>query len=174
MLISERYRELNKTLHDERSDYGGGSRRWASMVWTFIERGKHRSALDYGAGKGRLHEALRTLLESRDIAWQDYDPAIPQFSATPDPAHFVVCTDVLEHIEPEFIDEVLTDLRRVTQRRLFLVVSTREAQKKLPDGRNAHLIQKPPEWWLREKLLPIFEIDWFDRDKDDEFRCLLR
>jgi len=32
----------------------------------------------------------------------------------PSPASFVACIDVLEHIEPELLDNVLDDLRRVT------------------------------------------------------------
>jgi hypothetical protein len=32
----------------------------------------------------------------------------------------------------------------------------------LPDGRNAHLIQEPPEWWL-PKLLERFDLYTFQR-----------
>jgi hypothetical protein len=55
---------------------------------------------------------------------------------------------VLEHIEPELLDNVLDDLQRLTLRAAMCTVHTGAAVKFLPDGRNAHLIQQPPEWWL--------------------------
>ena len=42
-----------------------------------------------------------------------YDPAIPEWSAPPAPRRFVACIDVLEHIEPDLLDNVLDDLKRV-------------------------------------------------------------
>lgn len=100
-----------------------------------------RDILDYGCGQ-------RTL--ERDLGWaiRNYDPCIPGLDASPDPADVVVCTDVLEHIELECLDEVLDDLRRVTRKAGFFVIATRPAEKTLPDGRNAHLIQEPISWWM--------------------------
>ena len=46
------------------------------------------------------------------------------------------------------LDAVLADLNRVTKRCIFLTVATGPAVKVLDDGRNAHLIQQPMEWWL--------------------------
>jgi len=59
----------------------------------------------------------------------------------------VVCGDVLEHVEPECLDDVLAELRRVTQEVGLFVVHLTAAKKTLPDGRNAHLIQQPADWW---------------------------
>ena len=60
----------------------------------------------------------------------------------------VVCIYVLEHIEPECLEDVLDHLESLTEQVLFATVHTGPAGKILPDGRNAHLIQKPSEWWL--------------------------
>jgi hypothetical protein len=68
-----------------------------------------------------------------------------------------VCIDVLEHIEPEYLDGVLTDLKRVTKKVGFFTIATREANKKLEDGRNTHLIVENKDWW-KEKLLKYFDI----------------
>jgi hypothetical protein len=70
--------------------------------------------------------------------------------------------DVLEHIEPDCLDDVLDDLKRVTKGIGFFTVACGPAAKVLPDGRNAHLIQEPPEWWL-PKLLERFDLYTFQR-----------
>jgi hypothetical protein len=77
----------------------------------------------------------------------------------------VCCIDVLEHIEPDLLDNVLDDLKRVTKRIGFFTVSTSPAEKTLPDGRNAHLIQAAPEWWL-PKFMERFELHVFQRTPD--------
>jgi hypothetical protein len=41
-------------------------------------------------------------------------------------------------------------------------VHTGPAKKILPDGRNAHLIQQPPSWWL-PKFMERFELVQFRR-----------
>lgn len=38
-----------------------------------------------------------------------YDPAVPEWSAPAAPCRFVACIDVLEHIEPHLIDNVLDE-----------------------------------------------------------------
>ena len=138
MLITEEYRELNRQLHECRPDYGIWGHKWNTIV-TEIARDCHGNILDYGAGKGTLNVPGRTMIR--------YDPAVPEWSASPEPAALVVCTDVLEHIEPECIEAVLDDLHRVTLDRLFFVIAKGTAKKDLPDGRNAHLIQQPWTWW---------------------------
>jgi 2-polyprenyl-3-methyl-5-hydroxy-6-metoxy-1,4-benzoquinol methylase len=86
-----------------------------------------------------------------------YDPAVEEYSKRPEQADIVACTDVMEHIEPEFLEAVLSDIRALTRRIAFFVVSTRAAEKTLPDGRNAHLIQMHSNLWLY-KLMEKFII----------------
>jgi hypothetical protein len=74
----------------------------------------------------------------------------------------VACIDVLEHIEPACLEEVLDDLMRLTKAVGFFSVHTGPAIKTLSDGRNAHLIQQPPEWWL-PKFIERFEVQTFQR-----------
>ena len=69
----------------------------------------------------------------------------------------VACIDVLEHIEPLYLDSVLDDLKRLAEGIAFLSVHTGPAIKVLSDGRNAHLIQQPMEWWL-PKIWERFDI----------------
>lgn len=145
-LISDEYRDLQRAMH-ENPDYGVASLHYAPMVAKAMDSIAADELLDYGAGKGRLGVALQGLLR-RPLRIHHYDPAIPEWSASPQPCRFVACIDVLEHIEPALLDNVLDDLQRVSTGIGVFTVHTGPAMKMLPDGRNAHLIQQPPEWWL--------------------------
>ena len=141
MLISAEYRELNRQLHNERPDYGISGQKWAPIVAELMREYSCTSVLDYGCGKRTLEQAL-------GIKVQNYDPCIEGLDGKPSPADLVVCTDVLEHIEPECVDEVLDDIKRCTRKLAFLTVATGPAKKHLPDGRNAHILVRPYTWWL--------------------------
>lgn len=153
MLITEEYRKLNGQLH-EAGNYGISGHKWAEDVRQLANICAARTILDYGAGQMTLARSLpdKTVLS--------YDPAIPDISEAPDPADLVVCGDVLEHIEPDCLEEVLDDLQRLTLRAVFLVVATRPAKKILADGRNAHLIQQPYSWWL-PKIMQRWDMQSF-------------
>ena len=44
---------------------------------------------------------------------KEYDPAIPGKDSLPEPADIVVCSDVLEHIEPNYLLNVLVDFNAI-------------------------------------------------------------
>lgn len=150
--ITEDYRALNAELHRTRKDYGRRGGRHAARVLKLLKRFNASTVLDYGAGKGGLKAALP------DVDVREYDPAIPGKDTPPEPADILVCTDVLEHIEPECLDDVLAELARLTRKVGHLVIAIQPDQTKLlPDGRNPHLIVERPGWW-REKLRPHFRV----------------
>ena len=158
-LISDEYRRLQSELHRNPA-YGSASQEYAKLVAEVMTVMGTDELLDYGAGKGRLGAALEKMLD-RELVIHHYDPAIPEWSDPPAPCHLVVCIDVLEHIEPELIDNVLDDLKRVTIGLGVFSVHIGPALKVLADGRNAHLIQQPPEWW-REKFEARFDVKTFN------------
>ncbi|HSN41070.1 MAG TPA: methyltransferase domain-containing protein [Burkholderiales bacterium] len=159
-LISEEYRKLQQQLH-QNPNYGVASVHYAPLVAQVLDAVGASELLDYGAGKGRLGQTLRQHIK-RPLTIHHYDPAIPDWSAAPQPCGFVACIDVLEHIEPDLIDNVLDDLKRVLAGVGVFTVHTEPAVKVLADGRNAHLIQQPPAWWL-PKLMERFELASFNR-----------
>lgn len=159
-LISEDYREMQQQLH-KNPDYGVASVHYAPLVAQVIEAVNATELLDYGAGKGRLGVTLKQNMK-RPLTIRHYDPAIPEWSAPAQPCNFVACIDVLEHIEPALLDNVLDDLKRVTAGVGIFTVHTGPAVKFLTDGRNAHLIQQPPSWWL-PKFMDRFELASFNR-----------
>lgn len=158
--ISDNYLTLQKDLH-KNPNYGVASIGYASLVKQLLDVSKAGSVSDYGAGKRNLKKALHDL-GKKDFDYYPYDPAFPEYGP-PRPAELVCCIDVLEHIEPDFVDAVIAELRSLTQKVGFFSVATGPAQKVLLDGRNAHLIQKPSSWWL-PKLCEHFEIAQLGRD----------
>lgn len=162
--ITPGYLEQNRALHAV-GNYGLSGQRWAPTVLNVCKVAGSRDILDYGCGQ-------RTLERTLGFAIRNYDPCIPGLDAPPEPADVVVCTDVLEHVEPECLDEVLDDLRRVTRNIGFFVIANRPAKKTLPDGRNAHLIQQPSSWW-RPKLEKRFRISQL-QEMTGEFAAIVR
>lgn len=143
-LITDSYRDLNRQLHERVAGFGAGGRRWEPNVRDISRSLDTADILDYGCGKGTLAAVCR------DLNIRNYDPAVPAFAAEPEPADIVVCTDVLEHIEPDHVSDVLAHIARLTRKMALLVVYTKEATKCLPDGRNAHLSIHDGLWWFRE------------------------
>jgi hypothetical protein len=139
-LITEEYKAQSRQLHEEGS-FGVKGHSYAQRVLDICNAIYSSDVLDYGCGR-------HTLAKSLAFPIKEYDPCLEGFDSPPAPADVVVCTDVLEHIEPECLDAVLDDLKRVTRKFGFFAVDIRPARKTLPDGRNAHLIQEPAAWWF--------------------------
>jgi FkbM family methyltransferase len=153
MLISEAYAQQNAELHQAYASYGSKGLQWAAYVAQIMREDGHKTLLDYGCGKGTLGATLA----DQGITIAEYDPAIPGKSHLPEPADFVICLDVLEHVEPEAIDDVLAHLASLTKRKLFFDICLKPAAKTLSDGRNAHLLVHNQDWW-RFKLTRHFDI----------------
>lgn len=133
-------------------------------IRSLLKRFGCSTLLDYGAGKAKHYETtvfnlsdgrqvtgLRQLWNLRDVRL--YDPGYPPHSEYPS-GRFdaVICTDVLEHIPEQDLDWVIGDLFAFAGKIVFGGIAIYPAGKLLPDGSNAHVTLKPPEWWL-EKFL---------------------
>lgn len=165
MTISAEYKAEQQRMHRDLPNYGVASVEFAPQVSKLINQFEVQNILDYGAGKGRLAQNLQ-LDHAATVTL--YDPGIPGIDEPPSPHEMVCCIDVLEHIEPEYLDSVLDDLQRVTQRIGFFTIHTGPAMKVLSDGRNAHLIQKGPDWWL-PKIMARFDLRAYNRVNEHGF-----
>lgn len=139
-MISEAYLQEQKKLHARPNGYGGSGHKWAQFVAEVIRHNGFKTVLDYGCGQGTLKKAL-----GLDIS--EYDPAVAGKDARPNPADLVICSDVLEHIEPEYLGDVMSELKYLTIDMGLLVIALRPSNKNLSDGRNAHLIIESESWW---------------------------
>ena len=159
MTISAEYLEQQKQLH-QNPDYGVASLEFAAWVIELAEKINAKSISDYGAGKCNLQKKMSELGQS-NFEYFPYDPAFPEYG-DPQKADLVCCIDVLEHIEPIYLEAVLGDLKSITSKMGFFTIHTGPAAKHLSDGRNAHLIQKPASWWLPQ-LCGHFELAHMQR-----------
>lgn len=166
MLISDEYRALNRELHG-RATFGQRGARHAGIARALVA--DHGGpVLDYGCGRGDLAKALA----ADHIEVISYDPGVEAFDIEPPRCPVVVCTDVLEHIEPECLSAVLAHLASRVVRVAHVVIATKpDGRKKLADGRDPHLIVKPADWWERT-LASYFYVRRMDTTaRDVTFRC---
>jgi 2-polyprenyl-3-methyl-5-hydroxy-6-metoxy-1,4-benzoquinol methylase len=144
-LISSEYRAQNMMLHEGKGKWGASGHKYYEAVMAFATELKAKHILDYGCGRGTLRKKLGKV--GFHTTLYEYDPAVFTRSRLPPPCDLVVCTDVLEHIEPDKLKAVLRHIASLAKKGIFLSIATRPANKILPDGRNAHLIIEDTPWW---------------------------
>lgn len=153
-MITDNYKELNRKLHDADPHYGTSGQKYADYIRQLCDWGRG-TVLDYGAGKCTLKKALGPA-----YSVTCYDPCVPGIDTKPEGTFdAVACTDVMEHIEPEYVMDVLKDVRKFTHGYAFFVIAVTPARKKLEDGRNAHVSLKTPDEWKELVKQAGFEIE---------------
>ena len=161
MVISDEQRKLNQKLHQadgqfgNRDDGSGVARNLSVALERLHDIGVCNSFIDYGTGKGLLVEKLRSEVGGK-IKIDGYDPAVKKWEKRPDENYDIVCClDVLEHIEMDTIDQVLKEILSLTKNFCYLVIDLQPAIKVLDDGRNAHILLAPSDWWVT-KVAQLF------------------
>jgi hypothetical protein len=147
-MFSQEYLEQLKKLHaaKDRPRGFGGKIKPLGAFYTFYEKWQPKSILDYGCGKAVILNHLKEKYPSS--TWHGYDPAVSVFKNIQQTKYdCVFSNDVLEHIEPEFLDNVLSHIWQIAEKYIWLRIDTKPARKTLPDGRNAHLILEDEIWW---------------------------
>ena len=165
MLATADYVKEQEALHAT-GQYGVTGQKYGEMVSQIIDNLEIDTILDYGAGSNL--SLTKTLKPNRKVRYQPYDIGVPEYAEEPEPAELVTCIGVIEHIEPEYLDDVLDHLEELTQVALFMSVHMGPAGKVLSDGRNAHLTQERPDWWL-PKIQERFELQSFQLVSPVEF-----
>ena len=108
------------------------------------------SILDHGTGQGGLIETLNQHKALKIVA-KGYDPCVPEFSDLPaSKFNIVTSIDVLEHLGIDYIGSTLNEIVNLTENFFFFCIDLIPASKKLKDGRNAHTLIAPPDWWLQQ------------------------
>lgn len=145
MRLLEQYREMHRQGHFR----GHSLKAHIPAIRKMIERHHAGSLLDYGCGSGEQW-AYPMDLGGGLVTIAMYDPASDLFSHKPALPKYngVICTDVLEHIPEDELQDVLKDIYAYAEKFVFFSVCTRPAKKCLPDGQNCHVTVKPEDWWL--------------------------
>ncbi|MBY0509967.1 MAG: class I SAM-dependent methyltransferase [Rhodospirillaceae bacterium] len=129
--------------------YGADAAKDAAGVVKFARKYDAKTVLDFGCGKGTLKPAIAAA--APDLTIFEFDPAIPGKETLPTAQIDVIAAmDVMEHIEPEYLDSVLETMRDMRPKLVILKIALTPAQKTLPDGRNAHILLKPAAWWMEQ------------------------
>lgn len=148
-IISEDYKNQMKQLHEE--GMGKNSRRAVPRLHRipeFLQQYQPETLLDFGCGQGGVH---RFLNEQTDILADGFDPCVEEFETMPNEVFDVlISVDVMEHIELDKLEEVLKLIDSKFSKAAYLDIHSGPAAEILPDGRNAHLIQEGPEWWIEQ------------------------
>jgi len=168
-LFSKKYQALNAQLHRNgiknrpKKKFGADGHKWVEILQPILYRLQIKSLLDYGCGKETFWKALKDSYgEWGELPeYVGYDPCVKEREAIPKGQFdLVVCTDVLEHVEPEYLDNVLAHIQGFVRKVAFFNIALLEARTILPDGRNAHRIVEDADWW-RRKLLDFFPFQYW-------------
>lgn len=139
---SAEYKKLHKN-----GRYGISSERIVNKIQQHRPPVKVVRALDYGSGQSNLLEMMKI---------QDpvmYDPNVVGRDTKPEGVFdWVICTDLLEHIPEDELDEVLEELFNYGTH-FFLIIATAPAAQRLSNGDNAHCTVHNEAWW-NAKIAP--------------------
>jgi len=144
-LFSPRYQAVLRETHAKRR-WGTKGHRSIQRFLPFVKSLGCQTLLDYGAGSGSVKRVLDPANVGLDIS--EYDPGVVGIDSLPQPADAVVCTDVMEHVEEQFVVDVLEHICQLTGVCAYLDIALIKAKCILPDGANAHITLKRAEWWL--------------------------
>lgn len=142
MAYSNEYLEQLKKLHNK-SSFGSGQE-IPQIVKDLLDTGEIKTFLDFGSGKGFFSQSIAQTYPN--IKLFTYDPVTSPIEL-PDKVDMTYSSDVLEHVEPELLDETLDDLFNRTKKYQYHLIACHPAKKTLNNGRNAHLIIEDPAWW---------------------------
>ena len=160
-LVSSEYKTvLNNTHILPKNEWGGGhSIDKLPRYEGFLKSLDTKTILDYGCANGKFKVYMNK--KKPEFTVYEYDPGIPEKDNLPSPADFLVCCDVMEHIEPDYLDSVMNHLKGLTIKGGFFNISTKEAITILSDGSNAHKIVETGEWWIElfKKYFDVFDVE---------------
>lgn len=188
-LISKELLEENIRLSKKEKMGRYGKKWWPFIKNNLIKQYSIQTILDYGCGYATLNEVINNDDNFNYLKITNYDPAREEYSKLPNGKYdLIVCTDVLEHVEVEYIDPVLKNIRELASNIVLFSVSISSGKRWLSDGRKAHVTVRHPNWWKqrfeKNRLIVIRgnaetqkgiknESDGVDRSRD-EYSCVCK
>lgn len=145
----------------EYRDYSPGE----ELVGTFLEKAwprKDETIVDFGCGTGRAGWKLHRMgynvtltdfvensrdLEARNLPFRQADLSQPDLQLSEHPADVGYCTDVMEHIPPAQVEQVVRNVMH-NAGRVFFQISTVDDACGALINQELHLTVQPHKWWL--------------------------
>lgn len=158
--MGDSFIKASKALHKKNNNYGKaseyfkkGSMKYELTIPNAIccaaKVEPISSLLDHGCGKGGLIELVRQELPTLHKVC-GFDPAVDIYSKRPSEKHDIVTSiDVLEHIGRGQIASTIREIKELTGKFFFFCIDLLAASKKV-DGRNAHFLIAPADWWVQQ------------------------
>ena len=158
--MNNNFIKASKALHERNKEYGKVSEYFKKghmkceltipkAVSSAAKVEPISNLLDHGCGKGGLIELLK---QDSSILQEvsGYDPGVNNFSNKPAKKWDIVTSiDVLEHIGRDQIGFTLNEISNLTSKFFFFCIDLLPASKKI-DGRNAHFLIAPSDWWIQQ------------------------
>jgi hypothetical protein len=125
----------------------------AKQIGKLVKQHDAHSILDYGSGRGDAYVSPHQIHLNWGIKRAQitlYDPAFRRYAKKPGRVYdAVLCSDVLEHVPEEGVDELMRDLIEHSAKFVWASVCCRPARKSFPGTDiNLHVTVKPFDWWL--------------------------
>lgn len=141
------YKKEYELLHSKGHYRGYSVLRHKGKILNIIKSTKSSTILDYGSGKGMQYSKFK-MDKFWNVSVDCYDPYVEKLSVLPEKKYDgVICTDVLEHIPEEQLDETLNIIFSKATKFVFFCIHIDEAVKTFSDGQNVHVTIKPVEFW---------------------------
>jgi len=142
-MISQAYQDKITEYHKGRIWGGAVSGKLFDIECT-AKNNDCSTMLDFGCGFGLLKEKL-----GNKFSITEYDAGIPKKNKLPvGKFDMVVCCDVMEHVEPEFVDQTIDWLYYYATKVIYVSICCAPSLETFDDGSNLHLTVQPPSWWM--------------------------
>lgn len=138
--------------------------RHLAFALDWMQPDPYSSFTDWGCGTGRVASELYSRdfdVRLVDIAANAYEGELPFVEAClwslPEdlgPTDYGFCADVMEHIPPERVDDVLSGIAHRTRKACFFQIALFHDHHFTGNG-PLHLSVFPPEWWV-DRIAPHF------------------
>ncbi len=154
--MNDDQRSLYSIKHQKNNRYGSRAKITPEIATNLTGT----TILDFGCGKGRLNHP--------DYQITNYDPAtidtLPRRKFD-----IVLCLDVMEHVPADDLPAVYQWLEMFASKQIFLLICTRPASYKLPNGANAHATIQNKDWWAKStrQMLRGYQVVIIPQPKSD-------
>ena len=156
MLATNSYKKQLYMQHEIHTSWGhGASINKFKHCLHFLEKEECKTIIDYGCGKSNLKDFVE---KNYNYEVTEYDIGIEGKDVLNNKADFIVCVDVLEHIEPECLEDVLKHIHRHATKGVYFSICLVASYGFFKDGSNLHTIIKNGDWWY-SKVLQYFKFE---------------